>query len=313
MKSITLDHIKDVVIKEEKGNRAVFEIVGLYPGFGVTLGNALRRVLYSSIPGAAITSVKIKGASHEFSTLPGVLEDVLEITLNIKAIAVRLYGEESQMATLKVKGQKEVTAKDIETPSQIEVLNKDAPIATLTEKGSSLEMEFTVEAGMGYQSVEDRGGEKADIGTLHLDAIYTPVKKVNFTVQDMRVGDKTDYNRLTVDVETDGTVTPRDALLQAMDVIIAHFEVIKNSISPTEESAPKGEGGKDLAKVSIADLGLSSRTQNILEENSIKTVGGLGRKSRDDLLALEGMGDRAVDEVEKALKKEGGGLKKEKE
>ena len=236
--SITLDHIKDVVIKEEKGNRAVFEIAGLYPGFGITLGNVLRRVLYSSIPGSAITSVKIKGASHEFSTLPGVMEDVLEITLNLKAIAVRLYGEEPQMAVLKAKGQKEVTAKDIETPSQIEVMSKDAHIATLTEKGSSLEIELTVEPGMGYKSVEERGGDKADIGTLPLDAIYTPVKKVNFTVQDMRVGDRTDYNRLTVEVETDGTVTPKDAFLQALEVLVANFEVIKNSlgpISPTSE------------------------------------------------------------------------------
>ena len=246
MTSITLEHIKDVVIKEEKGNRAVFEIVGLYPGFGITLGNVLRRVLYSSIPGAAITSIKIKGAPHEFSTLPGVLEDVLEITLNIKAIAVRLYGDEPQMATLKIKGQKEVTAKDIETPSQIEVLSPEAHILTLTEKSSSLEMEFTVESGMGYQSVEDRGGEKADIGILHLDAIYTPVKKVNFTVQDMRVGDKTDYNRLTVEVETDGTVTPKDAFLQALDVLIQHFEAISHSISPPsseEDAGAKEEEG----------------------------------------------------------------------
>ena len=315
MKSVTLLHIKDTVIKEKGNNLAVFEISALYPGFGITLGNALRRTLYSSIPGAAITSVKIKGASHEFSTIPGILEDVLEITLNLKSVAVRIHGQEAQIATLKVKGQKEVTAKDIDSPSQVEIANGDAHIATLTDKSSSLEMEFTIESGMGYQAVEDRVTQKADIGTIPLDAVFTPVRKVNFTVQDMRVGDKTDYNRLTMDVETNGTVSPTDAFAQALDVLVSHFSLISSSFAPIENTAKEegneGEegGDDDITKDSISDFDVSLRSRNLLIENGIKTVGGLMRKEREDILSIEGMGEKAVVEIEKVLKKNNVALK----
>lgn len=316
MASITLESMKDVVVQKTDDTRATFLIEGLYPGFGVTLGNALRRVLYSSIPGAAITSVKIQGAAHEFSTISGMLEDVLELSLNLKGIAVRLHGSEPQVATINVKGEHEVTAKDIETPSQVEIVTKNVHIATLTSKSSHLEMELTIEPGMGYETVEARGTHKADIGTLPLDAVFSPVRKVNFSVQDMRVGDRTDYNRLSVEVETNGTISPEESFKAAVQVLLEHFSTIAGSLGEDtkEEDVEKGTGeakakkkeakpSEEITKMPVAQLRVSARTLHVLEENSIKTVGGLLRKSAKDLSELEGMGDKAIEEVEKALKR----------
>ncbi len=213
-------------IKEQSGDRAVFEIEELYPGYGVTVGNALRRVLYSSLPGAAIAQVKLKGAPHEFSTLPGVLEDVLEITLNLKQIYVKLYGDEPQVATIKAKGVRKVTAGDIDAPSQVEILNKDAHIATLTSKDAQFEAEFSIEPGLGYVRVEQQQKGRAGIGTIPLDVIFTPVRKVNFEVENMRVGDRTDYNRLILEIVTNGTISPQDALGYASKLLCQHFEMM---------------------------------------------------------------------------------------
>ena len=326
MASITLESMKDVVVQKTDDTRATFLIEGLYPGFGVTLGNALRRVLYSSIPGAAITSVKIQGAAHEFSTISGMLEDVLELSLNLKGIAVRLHGSEPQVATINIKGEREITAKDIETPSQVEIVTKNVHIATLTGKSSHLEMELTIEPGMGYETVEDRGTQKADIGTLPLDAVFSPVRKVNFTVQDMRVGDRTDFNRLAIDVETNGTIGPEDAFKAAVQVLLEHFSMIGGSLGEEkkEESEKEGEdaaGAKEKSakpseettKMAITELRISARTLHVLEDHSIKTVGGLLRKSVQDLSELEGMGDKAIQEVQKALKRIKASLKDKEE
>lgn len=316
MASIIIESMKDVVVQKTDDTRATFLIEGLYPGFGVTLGNALRRVLYSSIPGAAITSVKIQGAAHEFSTIPGMLEDVLELSLNLKGIAVRLHGSEPQVATINVKGERAITAKDIEAPSQVEIVTKNVHIATLTGKSSHLEMELTIEPGMGYETVEDRGTQKADIGTLPLDAVFSPMRKVNFTVQDMRVGDRTDYNRLAVDIETNGTIGPEDAFKAAVQVLLEHFSMIAGSLGEdkkeeSEKESSKEAGAKvkeakpseEITKMLITELRISARTLHVLEDHSIKTVGGLLRKSAKDLGELEGMGDKAILEVEKALKR----------
>ena len=231
-------------IKEQSENRAVFEIEGLYPGYGVTIGNALRRVLYSSIPGAAITQVKIKGAPHEFSTLPGVLEDLLEITLNLKQIYVKLHGDETQTASIKVKGAKKITAADIECPSQVEIANKSAHIATLTSKDAKFEAEFTIEPGLGYVPVEKRQKGSADIGSIPLDAIYTPMRKVNFESENMRVGDRTDYNRLRIEVVTNGTTSPQEAMEYAANLLANHFTMAGSFVKKAEkvkaaEKSPK--------------------------------------------------------------------------
>ncbi|MDX1535287.1 MAG: DNA-directed RNA polymerase subunit alpha [Candidatus Spechtbacterales bacterium] len=212
---------------EKDGNRAVLEISELYPGYGSTIGNALRRVLYSSLPGAAITSAKIEGVPHEFSTVDGIKEDLLEVSLNLKQVRLLLHGDEPQTLTIKAKGKKEITAKDIEAPSQVEIINKDAHIATLTSAKSKFDAEFKVERGMGYIQVDKEDKDKKDIGVIRLDAIFTPVLKVNFEVENMRVGDRTDYNRLLLDITTDGTIDPEDAFGDAVDVLLDQLEAIK--------------------------------------------------------------------------------------
>ena len=226
-------------IKEQSENRAVFEIEGLYPGYGVTVGNALRRALYSSLPGAAITKVKIKGAPHEFSTLPGVAEDVLEITLNLKQISIKFHGDEPQSATIKVKGAREVTAADIEAPSQVEVVGKDAHIATLTSKDAKFELELVIEPGLGYVPVEQQGKGGAEIGGIPLDAIFTPMRKVNFWIENMRVGDRTDFNRLSLEIVTNGTITPQEALEYATNLLVDHFKISGQFDTNVKKSAVK--------------------------------------------------------------------------
>ena len=222
-------HLSDTVkIKtvSETETEGTFEIEGLYVGYGITIGNALRRVLLSSLPGAAITQIKIKGVEHEFSTIPGVKEDVVEITLNLKKVRFKFHADEPQALSLKVKGENNATATDIKGTSLVEVANPDAHIASLTEKSASLEMEITVEKGLGYVPVEARKMERLHIKTIALDAIFTPVRQVNFTVENMRVGERTDYNRIKLFIETDGTLTPSSALKKSVNILRDHFDKI---------------------------------------------------------------------------------------
>lgn len=210
------------IITQDK-NQAQFIIEALYPGYGVTLGNALRRVLLSSIEGAAVTQMKIKGVAHEFSTIPGVLEDVLQIMLNVKQLRFKLHGDSPQVATLKAKGEQEVKGKDLELPSQLELVNKDAHIATLTSKNAKLEMEIQVEKGVGYSPREEREKETTEIGTILLDAVFSPVKNVAMRIENMRVGKRTDFERLILQVETDGTKSPQEAFKEAVQILINQF------------------------------------------------------------------------------------------
>lgn len=226
---------------EKKANFARFEIEGLYPGYGVTIGNSIRRILLSSLPGAAITQVKLKGVSHEFSTIPGVLEDVILIMLNLKKLRFKVYSQETQKAVLKVKGEKEVKGSDFELPSQIELVNKDTHIATLTNKSAELEMEITVEKGLGYQPREARKKqilrpqEKLEIGAIPLDAIFTPVKRVAFKIENMRVGERTNFDRLLLDIETDGTILPETALSKASEILVSHFNLFSQTFKEEEK------------------------------------------------------------------------------
>ncbi len=210
----------------EEGNNGVFEVGGLYTGYGLTVGNALRRVLLSSLPGAAITLIKIKDVGHEFTTIPHISEDVVEICLNLKKIRFRLIGDESQTLILKTKGEVTATAADIEANANVEVITPDVHVATLTTKGATLEIEITVERGRGYQPVEARKTEKLPIGTIALDAIFTPVMRVSFNVENMRIGDKTDYNKVRLAVLTDGSVTPSFAVKAAAQILQEHFAKI---------------------------------------------------------------------------------------
>lgn len=217
-------------VVEKKGNFAVIEIEALYPGYGITIGNALRRVLLSSLEGAAVTQVIIKGVPHEFSTIAGVAEDAIMLMINIRQLRFKLIGDDSQTCVLKAKGEKEVTGKDLEIPSQLELVNPEAHIADLTSKSAKLEMEIKVERGTGYLSKEVRGGKnKLEIGAIAVDAMFTPVKRVGFKSQNMRVGDRTDFDKVIFEIETDGTVTPETAFARAAEILVQHFELLKNA------------------------------------------------------------------------------------
>ena len=301
----------------KKDNYAEFTIEGLYPGYGFTVGNSLRRVLLSSLKGAAITDVKFKGVNHEFSTIPGVMEDVIHICLNLKKLRFKSFSEEPIRATLKVKGNKEVTGKDFTLPTELELINTDQKIATLTSKTAELDMEIVVRKGVGYEPKEIRESEKLEIGEISLDAIFTPVRNVSYRVENMRVGQRTDFDKLFIDIETDGTIQPENALLEANKLLLDHFSVIDNGIKElTEAEKPKkqekAEGKKaeaGSAEVLVEDMKLSTRTVNALTSGHIKTAAGLAKKSESSLLELEGLGDKGIKEIKKALKKLGLELK----
>ncbi len=251
---------KPKIIKEED-NVGVFEIEGLYTGYGLTIGNALRRVLLSSLPGAAITTVKIKGVQHEFSTLPGVLEDVIQIIINLKKIRVKMFNNEPQTLFLSVKGDKKISAADIDKNSNVEILNPEAHIATLTDKKSELEIIFTIEQGLGYVPAEFRKKEKLPIGTISLDAAFSPIQKVNYEVEDMRVGERTDYNRLRIYIETDGSISPRLALKKATEILFAHFQMIESGIEIPEERPVTSKETKAKVKSAEKKEGKTKKTE----------------------------------------------------
>ncbi len=309
-------------VTQKKKNEAVFEVEGLYPGYGVTVGNALRRVLLSSLPGAAITEVKIKGFPHEFATAEGILEDGIMIMLNLKNLRFKIFEGESHKIELKVKGEKEVTGKDFKVPSQLKLVNPENHIATITDKGTEFEMEILVEKGTGYEPKERRkvatDSKKMEIGTIALDAIFSPIRNVNFQVENMRVGDRTDFDKLNLGIETDGTITPEEAFYQACEILIKHFNVIfsgsPDGKEPVEETVKEivedvKEGVQDVTKMVVEDLKLTGRTLNTLLKNNIKTVGGIVKKSEKNLEELEGMGDKALSEIKRKIKKLGLELK----
>ncbi|RLF36175.1 MAG: DNA-directed RNA polymerase subunit alpha [Thermoplasmata archaeon] len=260
--NILLPNPPKVIKKGE--NRAIFEIENCYPGYGMTLGNALRRVLLSSLPGAAIVGVKIKGVNHEFSTIPHVLEDVIQIILNLKQIRFKLYTDEPVKLTLKAKGEKEVKASDIKLTSDVEIVNKDAHIATLTDKKAELEMEIEVEKGLGYVPVEQRKKEKLSVGYIAVDAIFSPIKKVNYEIENMRVGDRTDFNRLKVDIETDGSITPEEAFQKAVNILVDCFKVLieeERTEKKETSSAAKVKKSSDSKKKSKTVKKKQTKTQ----------------------------------------------------
>ncbi len=300
-------------VLSEDGFKGSYEIEGLYPGYGHTLGNSLRRIILSSLLGAAITSVKIEGAQHEFSTVEGVKEDVITILLNLKKARFKLTTMESQTVTLSVKGAKVVTAGDIKVSGQVEVLNPEQHIATLTDKNATLNIEIVVAKGFGYVSKEVHQKEKVDIGTIAVDAIFTPIRRVNYEVDNMRVGDRTDFNRLRLTVETDGTITPRRALEASIEIMVNQLKSVIGFVEKAEveeeEDASKGEdkpAKRDLVdneflKTRVENLDLSTRTNNALSNANIRTIGGLARKTEEDLLEIDGLGDKGIQEIKRAL------------
>lgn len=320
-------------VVSEDGSMGTYEIDGLFPGYGHTLGNSLRRIILSSLPGAAITEVNIDGVTHEFSTIAGVQEDVVTILLNLKKVRLALRTDEPQTLTISVKGTGEVKASDIKAGSQVEVLTPDMHIATLTEKGASLSMEMRVEQGLGFVPRERHTSEKVDIGTIALDALFSPIRRVNYEVENMRVGDRTDYNRLRVVLETDGTLTAREALERSIEIMIRQLKAIVGFSEHEEESVagtddihedtharsderPHSTKGKErtdvdaeVLKTRVETLGLSTRTLGALEGANVRTLGGLARKREEDILALEGIGMKGLQEIKRMLAEKGVTLK----
>lgn len=307
----------------EEGSMGVYEIEGLYPGYGHTLGNSLRRIILSSLPGASLTQIKIEGVLHEFSTLDGIKEDVITLILNLKKVRFMMHGDEPQTIRLSVKGVKAVTASDIETGGVVELLNPDQYICDITDKNTTLNIEMKIEKGLGYLRKEAIMKDKVEIGMIALDAAFTPIRRVNYEVESMRVGDRTDYNRLKITIETDGTLTPRAALETSIEVMIHQLKAIigfKEEEMITEEVAPEaildaateGEGGEmdtEFLKTRIDSLDLSARTQNALAAANIRTVGGLVRKKEEDLLGVDGLGEKGLQEIKRALSNFGVTLK----
>jgi DNA-directed RNA polymerase subunit alpha len=306
--SITLPSKPRVVQDGEV--EGVYEIDGLYPGYGHTLGNSLRRIILSSLPGAAITSVKIEGVEHEFSTIDGVREDVVTILLNLKKLRFEILTQEPQTISLSVKGPKKVSAADLKLPGQVRLLNPNAYVCELTDK-TELEAEFHVERGLGYVPREALKKDRVEIGEIALDAIFSPIRRVNYEVENMRVGDRTDFNRLRISIETDGTLTPKTALEQAIEIMITQLKSIVGFREEVPEaSAVPAMGdisGMPLAdsaeamKTRVEDLELGSRTIAALEKANIRTVGGLARKKEQDLMEIEGLGPKSIQEIKRAL------------
>lgn len=314
---------KPRVVSEDL-NRGVYEIDGFYPGYGFTIGNSLRRIILSSLPGAAITSVKIDGVEHEFSSIKGVKEDVVMIMLNIKRLRIKMLSSEPQILTIKAKGIKTITAKDIETPGQVEIINPELTIATLTDKDSSLNIEMTVEKGLGFVSRDSLGKNKVDIGTIVLDANFTPIRRVSYEVENMRVGDRTDFNRLRILIETDGSVTPKESLERSINIMIEQLKAItgfeeKENLSDeniSDDDASNEETDNEnqkmdpeFLKTRIENLNLSARTLNALSSANIRTIGGLARKKEKDILEVEGLGAKGVAEIKRVLGEHGITLK----
>jgi len=309
-------------------NHAKVIIEGCYPGYGTTLGNSLRRVLLSSLPGAAIVSVKIQGVTHEFTTIKGVMEDVVQIILNLKRVRFRLTGVDEAVVKLEVKGEKEVKAKDIKCGSGVEIINPDQHIATLTSSSASLEMEMKVQRGIGYVSIEQQEIEEKEVGVISMDAVYTPIKRVNFSVENMRVGKRTDFERIILEIVTDGVITPQEAYLQAIEILMSQFEAISSFKEKeekeedfTEAKKQKKEQIKEEQKNEkveeeqhpISELKLSTRTFNILNGKDIKFAEELANFSEEELRGFEGMGEKGVKEIRKALGSLGIILKKAEE
>ncbi|MGH2367009.1 MAG: DNA-directed RNA polymerase subunit alpha [Chloroflexota bacterium] len=294
-------------------NYGAFVVEPLRRGYGHTLGNALRRVLLSSLPGAAVSSIRIDGVHHEFSSIPDVKEDVTQIVLNIKKLRLRSFSEEPVKAQLDVPGPGTVTAADIRWPDQVEIINPDQPIATLDSDTARLSVEFTVTQGSGF--VEAEAVEGQPIGEIPVDAIYTPIRKVEFNVGAARVGQSVNLDRLALRVWTDGTITPEDAVVRSAQILVEQFRLF-NQLAPGFEEpaeAPRVAATTaatlqvppELAELSVDDLELSNRTLNCLKRNSITRVGQLASMTEDDLLHLRNFGDKSLQELREKLEERG--------
>ena len=289
---------------DNDSNYAKFVCEPLERGYGITIGNSLRRILLSSLPGSAITSVKIDGVLHEFSTIPNVVEDVPEIVINLKNVRLKLDQNEEKTLRIDVKGPADVKAGDIITDGTVEILNPDLHIATVSE-GGILKMELTADMGRGYNNAEKNKKPDQPIGVLPIDSIYTPVKKVNYSVENTRVGQRVDYDKLTIEVWTDGSLKPYEALSLAAKVMTGHLELfidLSETAKNTQIMIEKEENKKErVLEMSIEDLELSVRSFNYLKRAGISTVEDLTNKSESDMMKVRNLGKKSLDEVTNKL------------
>ena len=282
----------------------MYIIEPLERGYGTTLGNSLRRVLLSSLPGTAVTSIRINGVQHEFSTIPGVKEDVTEIVLNVKSIIARLHSEGAKTVYIEAVGEGVVTAGDIKTDAEVEVLNPEQPIATLEPDGA-LSMELTFDHGRGYVSADKNKNPQTAIGTIPVDSIYTPVLKVNYSVENTRVGNQTDYDKLTIEVWTDNTITARDAVSLGAKILCDHFTLftdLSDTVGNNPTVVEKTEQQRDkVLEMTIEELDLSVRSFNCLKRANINTVEDLISKTQDEMIKVRNLGRKSLEEVEHKL------------
>lgn len=288
---------------KEDGNRATFAVEPLYSGYGMTLGNSLRRVILSSLGGAAVTAVKIDNVAHEFSTINGVKEDVVEIILNLKKLRFKVYSDQPQFLMLTKKGKGIVTAADIKTNSDIEVVNTDLELANIDSDKGQIGMEIKVEKGRGYVPVEAREHEKLEVGMIAVDALYSPIRRVRYNVENTRVGQATDLDRLLIEVETDGSIAPMDAIVQAGEILVDHFSVVTGQATPTPvvDGPVEDASESNASKIMIEEVNFTPRTTNALMNNDIRTIKDLLRLSDTELKELKGFGAKAYDEVKDKL------------
>ena len=298
----------EYVEKDEMGTYGKFVVEPLERGYGTTLGNSLRRILLSSLPGVAVTSVKIDGILHEFSTIPGVKEDVTEIILNLKKLAIKMTGENEKRVIINEVGPKEVTAADIRGDADIEIFNPELHIATLDEN-TTLVMEINLARGRGYVPAENNKDESTPISVIPTDSIYTPVRKCNFTVENTRVGQVTDYDKLILEIWTDGSVTPREGVSIGAKIMQEHlnlFVELNDSAEGMEIMVEKEENQKEKAlEMTIEELELSVRSFNCLKRAAINTVEELTQKSEEDMMKVRNLGKKSLDEVKNKLEELG--------
>jgi len=291
-----------------------FIVEPLERGLGHTLGNSIRRILLSSIPGAAITSLRIEGVVHEFTTIEGVKEDTMDIILNLKGVILRIHDEGQHSLFIDVTGPRTVTAGDIQAPAEVEIVNPDLKICTMNGKGK-LKMEMTAQKGRGYVSAEHLGGIREVAGTIPLDAMFSPVVRVSYQVETTRVGQRTDYDKLILEVNTNGSIDPKDALVRAAQILAGHIGIFmglaegeEGELASIFSAEPQRAGGKEM-QMPIEDLDLPVRVLNCLHRGGINTVGQLIERTEEDLLALRSFGARSIEDVKEKLEKRGLGLR----
>ena len=292
----------NIEVRERRENYAKFVIEPLERGFGITLGNALRRILLSSIPGAAVTYMKIDGVLHEFSTIPGIVEDTIALMLNLKGIPVKLNTDEPKVLTLNVTGPKDVTAADFAPDADVEILDPNYHIATLSAKTAKLSMEVGVETGRGYVTADRQRNVEHMIGLIPLDSIFSPIRKVNFTVDDTRVGQNVDFDRLTIEIETNGSVTPDEALSTAATIMQEQLDLFVNF---TNEEKPLPAAPTSEWDIPVETLNLSVRSFNCLKRAGISKVSELLDMSEDEIIKMRNFGKKSLDEIKQVLEERG--------